>query len=254
LWSVATADAFQPDLWLWKNGGRNLIGSDIHNTTGWGQTTGWQLPPGGKVTYKLWLENDGGRKDALLWTGTGSDANFTITYFDQSGAGNNVTSEVAGAGLLTRPLPPGISKVVHFVIEASPGAPAGAEQTFRIGLASNHEPAIQDVLRVRVKVKESAGALQVAGLTGVPTAAGAQIAFALSTPAQVSARVLNQAGRPVATLGAPRLCGAGPNTLVWSARADTGLPAPNGAYLVEVIARTPEGAEARAVAPLTLLR
>ena len=78
--------------------------------------------------------------------------------------------------------------------------------------------------------------------------------FSLSTDASVSARVLNLAGRPVRTLCTARECDAGTNTLLWNATSDQGLAALNGTYLVEVIAKADDGAQARALVQVTIRR
>jgi hypothetical protein len=255
LTSVASATvSYQPDLWMLKKNGHDLIGSDVHNDTGIGQTAWWRTKAGSKIFYHLWLENDGTGRDAFTWTGTASDANFTITYYSQSGAGEDVTPEVTGAGFTTRELGPGISKVVHFIIQAKAGAPVGAERLFVIRLTSTRKKTVSDVVRVRAKIREGTSALQVTGLSSLATRAGAQVTFALSAPAQVSARVLNLAGRPIAILGAPRNYEPGTNALLWNARDAGGLAVPNGTYVVELTARTAEGAQARAVATLSLRR
>lgn len=96
--------------------------------------------------------------------------------------------------------------------------------------------------------------LALSGLTGTPTAAGAQITFSLSAPARVQARVMNVAGRPVRALCAARDCETGANTLLWNAQSDAGLPVPNGTYLVELLAQGEDGGQARALAPVRVAR
>ncbi len=92
-----------------------------------------------------------------------------------------------------------------------------------------------------------AGPLAVTAAAVRPTAGGVQITFSLSSAAQVQARVLNIAGRPVKTLCQARDCEAGTNTLVWNATGDGGLVVPNGVYLVEVTAEAEDGSRARAL-------
>jgi hypothetical protein len=92
----------------------------------------------------------------------------------------------------------------------------------------------------------------VGGLAAVPTAAGAQVTFSLAGAANVTAAVLNLAGRPVRTLCAGRACEAGTNTLLWNAQSDAGLRVPNGTYLVRVTARTDSGATFHAVRTVAL--
>ena len=99
-----------------------------------------------------------------------------------------------------------------------------------------------------------ASGAQVTGMSAIPTPAGAQVVFSLSAAAEVQARVLNLAGRPVKTLCSARACEAGTNTLLWNAMSDRGTAAPNGTYLVEVTVRSEDGAEARALAQVRVQR
>jgi hypothetical protein len=94
----------------------------------------------------------------------------------------------------------------------------------------------------------------IVGLTASPTDAGAEIRLALVGPADVSVRVINIAGRPVRALCRDRALSEGRQTILWDGRADSGLSAPAGRYLVEVTARGPDGSQAQAMAPLTLAR
>jgi hypothetical protein len=100
----------------------------------------------------------------------------------------------------------------------------------------------------------SASSVAVTSLMAIPTNTGTQITFSLSSAAQVEARILNIAGRPVKTLCHARESEAGSNTLLWNAQSDTGLPVPNGTYVVEVTAKTGEGPESRALTQVRLSR
>jgi hypothetical protein len=102
-------------------------------------------------------------------------------------------------------------------------------------------------VRMAGPVVTSNAAATLTSLAALPTAAGTQIIFTLSSPAQVQARVLNIAGRPVRTLCWAKECAAGTNMLPWNAQSDSGLPVPNGSYLVEVLVRAPDGTQARAL-------
>ncbi len=94
----------------------------------------------------------------------------------------------------------------------------------------------------------------VCGAAALPTASGAEIAFTLSAPAEVSVEVLNLAGRPIAHPLVARALPEGLSRLSWSARTDAGTAAPSGRYLIRIRARTQSGSEASALAPLSLQR
>jgi hypothetical protein len=99
-----------------------------------------------------------------------------------------------------------------------------------------------------------AGAVVVSGATAVPTARGAEIAFSLSAPGEVTVTVLNLAGRPVATVTQSRAMGAGLQRLAWNGQSAAGTQVPAGAYLVSVEARDASGRRTRAVARLSVTR
>jgi hypothetical protein len=94
--------------------------------------------------------------------------------------------------------------------------------------------------------------LAVTSLTALPSPAGAQVTFALSAPANVTATVLNVAGRPIRTIVADKPLEAGLQTLLWDRRAETGLAAPAGLYLISVTARDGEGGQSTALATVAL--
>jgi hypothetical protein len=102
------------------------------------------------------------------------------------------------------------------------------------------------------EVAGGGAAVAVSGLSALPTAAGAQLTFTLSSAAGVTATVLNVAGRPVKTIVADRSLEAGVHTLLWDRRADNGLAAPAGLYIVRLTARTQDGAQTSAVATVRL--
>jgi len=99
---------------------------------------------------------------------------------------------------------------------------------------------------------DTVAALQLTGACAVPTRGGAEIAFTLSAPADVTVEVLNIAGRPIATVAHDVAAEAGTQRVVWSGCADTGLRAPSGRYLVRVTARNADGQEASGLAPVAL--
>jgi hypothetical protein len=94
--------------------------------------------------------------------------------------------------------------------------------------------------------------LTVTGAAAVPTAAGAEIAFSLSAPADVTVTVLNLAGRAVATVARDRKTEAGTQRLVWSRRTAQGTRAPSGKYVVRISACGADGEQRTALCGVTL--
>ena len=101
----------------------------------------------------------------------------------------------------------------------------------------------------------SQSSAQVTRLACSPTnAGGAQITFALSADAAVTAEVMNIAGRPVKRVVEDRSMEAGTNTLIWDGTSSRGLPVPSGVYLIRVQARDPSGAQSQAIATVQMRR
>jgi hypothetical protein len=91
-------------------------------------------------------------------------------------------------------------------------------------------------------------ALAVSGLAAIPArTGGAEVVFALSSPASVSLQVVNLAGRPVAAPVRSVQLAAGLQRLTWNGTTEAGLPAPAGRYLLRITARGDNGLEAQAV-------
>jgi len=89
--------------------------------------------------------------------------------------------------------------------------------------------------------------LAVTGLIGAQSGQSMAITYALSADAAVSVRILNIAGRPVRDLVLDKPQTTGCSTLVWNLRGATGAPVPNGAYLIELTARSEDGQVAHGI-------
>ena len=101
---------------------------------------------------------------------------------------------------------------------------------------------------------ESAAPLAVSGVTAAPTAIGAEVSFTLSADADVSATVMNLAGRPVRRVTTAKPCTTGRNTVLWNATSDSGLKVPAGMYLMRIEANAPDGSRVQALTPVRLGR
>ena len=96
------------------------------------------------------------------------------------------------------------------------------------------------------------GNLAVTGLTALPAANAVQATFSLTAAADVSATVVNIAGRPVRSVVTDRPAEAGRQTLLWDLRSDAGLRVPAGRYLVRIVARSADGQQTSGLAGVSV--
>ena len=95
--------------------------------------------------------------------------------------------------------------------------------------------------------------LIMAGATALQAPGGnVEIRVHLLSPASVSLRVCNVAGRVVCSVPDRLTGGVGERLILWNARSDTGRRLPAGAYLLELTARSPDGPSTRRLVPLVL--
>ena len=99
-------------------------------------------------------------------------------------------------------------------------------------------------------VHPTGGAVQVTAATTAPCGPGEEIAFVLSSPADVTVSILNVAGRVVAAPARDLPCAPGTQRLLWDGRSAAGLAAPSGRYLVRIEAHGADGTRAVTVASL----
>ena len=239
--------SFQPDLLIRNAGGTTYLGNNVYNTTGASQTKSQTGTAGKKAIYQLQVQNDGTGADRFTVRGTAGSGAWKVAYFDQLTGGNNITSQVIGTGWKTASLAAGAKRALRVEVNAQAGTAAGTKKTVLVTATSVADATKKDAVKAVTTVKAASSLAVISSLAAVPTQAGAQIVLSLSAPATVEARILNLAGRPIRALCHDRPCEAGANTLLWDARSDQGLRAPNGSYLVQVTAKGADGTSSRAV-------
>ncbi len=138
----------------------------------------------------------------------------------------------------------GTDPVTGIVYVAARRLPAGS-YSHRFRAVNSHGVANGPATVLRPgPIAAAAGASMVTGLAAVSTGGGgAQVTFALSGPATVSADVLNVGGRIVGAITCGRDLDAGIQTLVWSGHTATGVRAPNGTYVIRLRYRRADGTQ-----------
>lgn len=104
-----------------------------------------------------------------------------------------------------------------------------------------------------ITVRQVGRGLRIAALTTESTSRGnCSVRYTLSAPAEVTARVLNLAGREVARIAESRTQDAGAQSLDWNGRTSLGSSVASGTYVVELEAVSGAGERTRATAQVTL--
>ena len=87
------------------------------------------------------------------------------------------------------------------------------------------------------------------GLTAATRSVGGglEVAYTLSNAAAVDVEIRNIAGRVIRRLANGRAAEEGHNTLMWNGLSEIGTAVPNGTYIVQVTARSPETGEQMSV-------
>jgi murein DD-endopeptidase MepM/ murein hydrolase activator NlpD len=250
----------QPDLLAGKTDTGPFVGGNVYEATPVTQVVALNRQVNKAAKYYLRLQNDGNVADRLVLTGPGGGSAWTVKYLQGWENPKDITSSVLAGGWRTWNLAPGETAKVIVIVTPRSAAAVGARKNVTVTLTSAASASRKDAVKLLTKRVEgtadapAAAAAMVTGLGAVPTRAGVQVTFGLSSAAEVGARVLNLSGRPVRALCQGRACAAGSNTLLWNALSDSGLPVPNGTYLVEVTARGADGAQSRAVAMVRVNR
>ena len=253
---TAVAPSCRPDAMVALGSESAWKGDDVYEAAGRGQARTCDLTPGESRNFRIRLQNDGSSPDTLTVTAPTASDPWLVSYFDSVDGGSDITADVTGAGWSTGELAPGAAFTIRMRVKAKSAAQIDDSATIRVRATSEGNPTQQDAIRAVLKVVDAhaSASCLVTGLSVVSTARGSAITFTLSSDAEVSASVLNLAGRPVKRLCATKPLTAGANTLLWDASTETGLRAPSGRYLLRLEALAPDGTHSRALVPLSLSR
>ena len=246
--------ARKPDLAIRAKSSSTYTGDNIYNTTATNQTVTKYGSPGWLMVYVLRLQNDGNVKEPFLITAQTSGTAMTIRYYNAATGGSDITSQVTGGGWTSSSLNPGATQGLRVEVTIPSSATDGQQNAVLVTATSSGDSSRKDAVKAVTKVDADSGAGGLAGLSATPTRAGAEVTFTLTGAADVSATVLNLAGRPVKRLQADQATAAGTHRLLWNAMGDNGLPVPAGRYLIEVTARAADGSASRALATVMLGR
>ena len=139
-----TNDTARPDGRI-RRGTGAVVGNNIYNTTGAGQTRTGTAARGQAVTYYVTAQNDAPVAERLRLQGQPSTPNFTVVYRDPAGA--NITTAVTNGTYTTPILATNGTHQIKIVVTVGNAAPSGASTTRTLTAISTTQPTIKDTVR-----------------------------------------------------------------------------------------------------------
>ena len=122
-----------------------LVGNNIYNTTGIGQTSNGTAARGQRVTYLASIQNDARFAERLRLRGQASTPNFTVRYYNPTGA--NITPQVNAGVFRTPVLAPEATYRVAVVVTVLRAAPRNAWVARTLTATSTTYPTLKDTVR-----------------------------------------------------------------------------------------------------------
>jgi hypothetical protein len=118
-----------------RRGAGPLVGNDIYNTTGAGQTRTGSAARGQSVTFYASIQNDAAFAETLRLRGEGSTTRFAVAY--RNPAGTNITNQVTAGTYTTPNLAPGGTHRVTIIVTVRNTAPDNASLIRTLTATSN---------------------------------------------------------------------------------------------------------------------
>ncbi|HYF45691.1 MAG TPA: arylsulfotransferase family protein, partial [Acidimicrobiales bacterium] len=136
--------ADQPDVAVRNGTSGRLVGNDVYNRSGEGQTRHANVPRNGTAIFTAVVENDGVDTDTFLIHGSDHDADFTVRYFNGA---RDVTAAVKDGSFRFRDLAPGARRELQVQIGARPGSTTADAITVFLQARSTTNPSRRDTGR-----------------------------------------------------------------------------------------------------------
>jgi len=136
----------QPDETIKLTGDAAVLGENIFNTTGAGQTRAVSTSVGVSKTFVIKVWNDGTGSDSYLLQGPGSTISFTAKYLKGASGSTDITAAVTAGTYKTASLSPGKGVTIRLVITIAANAPSGSTQNWLVTAASQQNSSAQDAV------------------------------------------------------------------------------------------------------------
>lgn len=138
---------YQVDNQIKNSSDPNYIGDNIYNLTGDQQTKSQSVLPNNTAVYDVKIENDGNGEDGFTVTGPAGGSGWTVAYYDQLVGGNDITTQVTGAGWQTGGINPAENKEIRVEVTPDLSVPNGSSLDVLVLSTSQANNQIQDAVK-----------------------------------------------------------------------------------------------------------
>jgi hypothetical protein len=128
-----------------RRANRPLVGEDVYNTTGAGQTSSGNGRARQTLVFTISVQNDGEVTESILLHGQGSTNRFGVTYRDAIGV--NITRQVIDGTYRLRQVTPGSARRVTASVLIRPATTPGQTLSRLVTTTSVRSHAFTDVVR-----------------------------------------------------------------------------------------------------------
>ena len=125
----------------------NLIGSEIYNTTGTGQTVTKTVSRGSSKTALIVVQNDATVTTSFSVSGTPGKPGFKVRYYADA---TEITDAVVAGTYTIADLPPGQSVMLKAKVVVKSGAVPGSKIKCAVTATSLASPTLQDTVQVKI--------------------------------------------------------------------------------------------------------
>ncbi len=148
-------DRYQPDNWIATTitPPDDYVGNDTINSDGTNQTKSLKIVPNDSTLYYIKIENDGSTADSFQVKGTGSSGAWTVSYYDSTQAGTNITAAITTTGWFTKPLAATAAKEIRLVVKAGNVTPPDTLKEILVTSSSTVDTTKKDAVKAATAIK-----------------------------------------------------------------------------------------------------
>jgi hypothetical protein len=147
---MGPASTARPDATIKRAGDANVLGNNIYNTTGAGQTRTLTTGANTQRTFVIKVWNDGPTSDSFLVKGPGGVTGFSVRYLMGSSGTTDITSAVVAGTYRMANVAAGGGRVLRLIVTLGASVPSAAVRDWLVTATSQRDPAAKDAVLARI--------------------------------------------------------------------------------------------------------